>query len=98
MLKFFKALRELEPNNRNLAVTLLEREFFGEKLLISGGSVVYQSSESMPGPAYLPKLSEVQNTGICSVEGARGQAQTPFAQNVKILFFQFFSCHNSGKN
>ena len=71
MLKFFKVIRELEPNNRNLAVTLLEREFFGEKLLISGGSVVYQSSESMPGPAYLPKLSEVENTGICSVEGAR---------------------------
>lgn len=71
MLEFFKAIKELEPNNRNMAVTLLDEEFFGEKLLISGSSVVYQSSEAIPGPAYLPKLAEIQNTGICFVGETR---------------------------
>lgn len=71
MLEFFKAIKELEPNNRNMAVTLLDEEFFGEKLLISGSSVVYQSSEAIPSPSYLPKLAEIQNTGICFVGETR---------------------------
>ncbi len=71
MLEFFEALKKLEPNNRNLAVTLLDEEFLGEKLLISGGSVIYQSKEGIPGLDALPELAQIQDAGIFSIGGIR---------------------------
>ena len=71
MLEFFEAIKKLEPNNRNLAVTLLDEDFLGEKLLISGGSVIYQSKEAIPGLDDLPELVQIQDTGIFSSGGVR---------------------------
>ncbi len=71
MLEFFEAIKKLDPNNRNLAVTLLDKEFLGEKLLISGGSVIYQSKEGIPGLDDLPELAKIQDTGIFSIGGIR---------------------------
>lgn len=71
MLEFFKAINELEPNNKNLAVTFLDDKFFGEKLLISSGAVLYQSAETIPCSKYLSRLEEIPNSGIYSIDGTR---------------------------
>lgn len=71
MLEFFEAVRRMEPGSRNLAVTLLDENFFGEKLLISDGAVVCRTSEEIPCSEYLPGLTELRNTGICVLEGTR---------------------------
>ncbi len=67
MLDFFKTIQEMEAKNRNLAVTFLEGRFFGEKALISNGTVIWQSQKYIPWFDYLYKLEEVRGSGVCAV-------------------------------
>lgn len=71
MLDFFKTVNEMEAKNRNLAVTILEGRFLGEKALISNGTVIWQSQENLPWSDDLYKLGEVQGSGICSIDGIK---------------------------
>ena len=45
MLDFYQRIRELEPESRNVAMTILDGPYAGEKALVSDGKVVWCTDE-----------------------------------------------------
>ena len=67
MLDFYQRIRELGPDSRNIAMTILDGPYAGEKALVSDGKVVWCSDEqgllAGPGPG------DIRATGIYSIGG-----------------------------
>lgn len=50
MSDFYHIIRNLRPEGRNVVVTVLSGDHFGEKAILSGGRIVYESGEGVfPG-------------------------------------------------
>lgn len=43
---FYEQLRGLPQDSRNLAVTVLEGEFYGSRMLLSDGTIVWKTSRT----------------------------------------------------
>lgn len=46
MIEFYQAVNEADPNGRNLAMTVLEGRFFGEKALVSDQEIIWKADEN----------------------------------------------------
>ena len=46
MTGFYHAIEELQPNQQNMALTVLSGEHFGEKALVSDHKIVWKSEEN----------------------------------------------------
>lgn len=74
MLEFYQAVKDADPKSWNLAMTVLEGRYFGEKALVSNQKVVYQSEEHgfFAGchldEEKMTKLKE-KGCGICTIDG-----------------------------
>ena len=71
MLGFFQALHELNPAERNVAATVIDEKFFGEKALFSDGKALWQSREKGFWHGCQLQLDEVQSSGVYEIGGVR---------------------------
>lgn len=71
MLGFFQALHELNPAGRNVAATVIDEKFFGEKALFSDGKALWQSREKGFWHGCQLQLDEVQSSGVYEIGGVR---------------------------
>lgn len=67
MREFFQAVSGLEPNKRNLAVTVLDGAAFGEKAFLSDGEAIWRSSEEGFWSKPQPQLKGIQKSGVYEI-------------------------------
>jgi xanthine dehydrogenase accessory factor len=71
MSRLFKTISELDTNKTNLIATVIDGEFTGEKIIISDGQTVYLSHEEGFLSRQRHVLSEMNESGIVSIDGTR---------------------------
>ena len=78
MQEFYREVKKLDPASRNMALTVLDGKFAGEKALVSDGRILWRSMEGglLAGRPQLEEfhgghgLGDVQNSGIYSIGGS----------------------------
>lgn len=71
MMEFFQAVSEIEASKKNLVVTVLDGDFFGEKALFSDKTALWKSKEQGFWFKYPPGLDQVQSSGVYEIENAQ---------------------------
>ncbi len=71
MLDFYQRIRELEPESRNVAMTILDGPYAGEKALVSDGKVVWCTDEQGLLAGTGPDQGDIRATGIYSIGGSQ---------------------------
>lgn len=69
-MEFYQAIKEADPNGRNLAMTVLEGSFFGEKALVSGKEIIWKSDENgFFENCHLEEtiINEIYGSNICQI-------------------------------
>lgn len=72
MLEFYQAVKDVDANCRNLAMTVLEGRFFGEKALAAGRDIVWASAENgfFAGvPMQDINVDEAEGSGSYTING-----------------------------
>lgn len=69
MLGFYQALDEVNPNGRNVAMTVLGEGALGEKALVSNGEVVWKSERMEEDACRCPEVGEVEGSGVYWLKG-----------------------------
>lgn len=69
MADFYEALAELDPNARNVAMTVVEGPHFGDKCLLSGGNAAARCGEFFP--AHLDEARAVGKSGTVLISGEK---------------------------
>lgn len=69
MVEFYHALEALNPNCRNLAVTVLSGEAFGEKALFSERKIVWESREQGFFRTHEQEIAQTEDSGIVICAG-----------------------------
>ena len=59
MLGFYNAMQMINPNHRNIAMTVLSGNAFGEKALLSDHNIVWASKENGYFAAYRDELEKI---------------------------------------
>lgn len=78
MQEFYREVKKMDPASRNMALTVVEGEFAGEKALVSDGKILWRSREGglLAGKPQLEgihgsyDLGEVRDSGIYSIGGS----------------------------
>ncbi|MDK2808779.1 MAG: xanthine dehydrogenase accessory factor [Clostridiales bacterium] len=68
MRELFEAIRELNPNAKNILATGIEGPLFGEKIVISEDKAVFCTSEQLKLFAYFDAISKVDNNQKLTIE------------------------------
>ncbi len=68
MRKLYEAIRDLNPNAKNILVTGIEGSMLGEKLLLSGENIIFSSSDALS--AYSTKLVKIEKNQKLELEGS----------------------------
>lgn len=71
MTDFYEAVNQLDPNHRNMALTVIEGEAFGEKALLSDHKMVWRTEGSSFFRAYQQELEQFDAGGLYTVGGQR---------------------------
>ena len=71
MSDFYEAVNQLDPNNRNLAMTVIEGKAFGEKALLSGHKMVWRTEGSSFFRNFQQELEQFDVGGLYTVGGQK---------------------------
>lgn len=71
MSEFYEMVNQLNPDNRNLALTVIDGEAFGEKALLSGRNMIWRTKGSRFFPACQKELEQIGEGGLYTVGGQR---------------------------
>lgn len=67
MLEFYKAVQTLDMSFSNIAVTVFDGEFSGEKLLLSNQKVIWKSAQSGLAFSHQEELEKITDSGIYTI-------------------------------
>lgn len=62
MLEFYQAVQEADMSRRNMAATVTEGDFSGEKFLLSDQKIIWQSKQC--GPDFQEELEHITDSGV----------------------------------
>lgn len=69
MLRFYQLVRDVNPNHRNISMTVTDGPFFAEKALLSNQEILYKSPGSEFFSQSHPKLEEIDKSGAYFIDG-----------------------------
>lgn len=69
MLGFYNAVQMINPNHRNIAMTVLSENAFGEKALLSDHNIVWASKENGYFAAYKDEIEKIEDSGRYEIGG-----------------------------
>ena len=69
MIEFYKAVQALDMTSPNMAVTVIDGEFSGEKVLLSNHKIVWKSSQSGFAFGHRKELEKMTDSGIYTMDG-----------------------------
>lgn len=69
MLGFYNAVQTIDPNHRNIIVTVLSGNAFGEKVLLSDHHIVWVSKEKGYFAAYTDEIEKIEDSGRYEIGG-----------------------------
>lgn len=69
MQEFYQAVRDMDPNCKNIAATVLEGRFFGEKVLISDQDIIWKSEENGFFADGCVDNTKIDGSGIRTIDG-----------------------------
>ena len=85
MKEFYQRVETMNPNLRNLSLTVIEGEAFGEKAFISGGHVEWTSEERGFFRNHENEISELQDDGILEIDGVKVFAEVLGRQKKMVI-------------
>lgn len=71
MREFYQRVESMNPNCRNLSLTVIEGEAFGEKAFISGGRIEWAEGETKFFRSHEKEISKIQENGIFEIDGVK---------------------------
>lgn len=71
MLEFYNVIKEVNPNQQNIAMTVLDGECSGEKALLSDSRLVWESAQDGFYTKHKDELRNFEKTGIKIIGGQR---------------------------
>lgn len=71
MREFYQRVETMNPNCRNLSLTVIEGEAFGEKAFVSGGHIEWTEGETKFFQSHEKEISKIQENGIFEIGGVK---------------------------
>ena len=90
MLEFYRSIKEINPDHRNIALTILDGAFAGEKALVSDGRLVWNSAREGMFACCSPErlagfLEGVRGSGISVWAGESGRSSPGGGSSVRAV-------------
>lgn len=85
MKEFYQKVEMMNPNCRNLSLTVIEGETFGEKAFVSGGRIEWTSEETGFFRSHETEISELQDDGILEIDGVKVFAEVLGRQKKMVI-------------
>lgn len=68
MPDFYRCISQLNPNNQNIAMTVIDGAYFGEKTLFSNNRKIWSQNDTGFFSRCQPELDKIQGSGIYTIE------------------------------